>query len=566
MEEIQDNMITENVQADASAEQPMIGASDTSPPKKGRKKEKKEKKHCAAYRAVDRYFGLSARGTNIKTEIYAGILMCIEVACFMMVMAYMLTNATDDIAQYTPIYYAIALVSVISTILMGVVCNAPFVQSLSLGMVVLIISLFGNYAGLTYANVMAIALVSNLIYMVVMLIRPAREFIFNAVPEGLRKVMPAALGAFIIVYALIETNIFSVNTTDFSGNLGAAGDPVSFFGFSYITFNLDTSDIANFYTYMPIVMAIVAFIVMAVLKNYKIKHATIISFGVSLLVYLVCWAIRGNFTDYNLYAFFTPSYAGYMHYNTAGLSRMFNSQLLWNAFETGFDFSALSESIGMAGVIGVILASVVSFLVIGVSETGAAVCGHGYLTDGLEENGRAKYAGGHSFLLERAKAAKIASCANVYTINALSSVIGCAIGGGPVAVRAESAVGGAEGGKTGLSAIIAGLLLIVAVFNTFFNGIFINGTIVCGLMLYVGMMLLTSLKHVDFSDSSTALPALLMVVVTAVSANLTAGVAVGIVTYTLFKALRLKFKEIGIGTAVLTAIMVVTIISLWFVM
>src|SRR5699024_4504365 len=107
--------------------------------------------------------------------------------------------------------------------------------------------------------------------------------------------------------------------------------------------------------------------VMMVLKNYKIKHATIISLGVSLLVYIVFWAVRGNFTDYNLYSFFVPSYAGYMHYNTGGLDRMFNSQLLGQAFKTGFDFSALAANIGTGGVVGVFLSAMVSFLVIGVS-------------------------------------------------------------------------------------------------------------------------------------------------------------------------------------------------------
>lgn len=529
----------------------------------GKRNKKPKKPPCAAYRAIDKYFGFTVRGTNIKTEIYAGILMCIEVACFMMVTAFMLQQA-GDFGQWSFIYYAVALISMISTIIMGVICNAPLVQSISLGMVVLIVSILGNNEGLTYANVMAISLVSNFVYMVVMLVKPAREFIFNAVPEGIRKVMPAALGAFLIVYALIQMNVFTVNTTNFSGNLTAAGDAISFFGFSFITFNLDTSDVANFYTYMPIIMAIVAFAVMVVLKNYKIKHATIISLGVSLVVYIICWVVRGNFTDYNLYSFFVPSYAGYIHYNTGGLDRMFNSQLVGQAFKTGFDFSALEANIGTGGVVMVFLASMVSFIVIGVCETGAAVCGHGYVTDGLSDDGKALYTS-HTFLREKRVVGIIESCANVYSVNAACSIIGCAIGAGPVAVRAESTVGGSEGGKTGLAAIVAGLLLIVAVFNTFFNGIFINGTIVYGIMIYVGLMLLTSLKHVDFTDVNTALPTLLMVVTAFISTNLTASVAVGIIVYVVLKILRLKFKEIGIGTYLLAVVMVIALLCMGYI-
>ncbi len=531
-----------------------------------RKKDKPKKPPCAAYRAVDKYFGFSERGTNLKSEIFAGILMCVEVACFMMVTAMMLqTAAADEIARWTPLYYAVALISMISTILMGVICNAPFAQSISLGMVMLVIALLGNYAELKYANVMAIALVSNLVYMFVMLVKPAREWVFNAVPEEIRKVMPAAIGAFMIVFALIQTNVFTVNTLNFNGNItGNAGDPVSFFGFSYITFNLDTSDSANFYTYMPVIMAIVAFAVFALLKSFNLKHSAIIAFGGTTLVYAVCWAIRGNFTDYNLYAFFVPSYGGYMHFNTAGLSRMFNSQLLGQAFKTGFDFSALTEAAGGGAVALLFIGSVISFLVVGVCETGAAVCGHGYVAGTLKENGRPIYTF-HTFTGGKAVVGTIQSFADVYTVNALSSVIGCALGAGPVAVRSESIVGASEGGKTGLSAIVAGLLLIVAVFNTFFNGIFINGTVAYGLMLYVGFMLLTSLKNVDFTSATSALPALLMVVVTAVSTNIAAGVAVGIIAHTLFKVIGLKFRQVSIGTYVLTVFMIVAVISMWYV-
>mgnify|MGYP001623894753 CR=1 FL=1 len=116
-------------------------------PKKGKRKNKPKKPPCAAYRAVDRYFGFTARGTNIKTEIYAGILMCIEVACFMMVMSFMLQEA-GGFGQWNFIYYAIALISMISTILMGVICNAPFVQSMSLGIVVLIERCWATTQGL----------------------------------------------------------------------------------------------------------------------------------------------------------------------------------------------------------------------------------------------------------------------------------------------------------------------------------------------------------------------------------------------------------------------------------
>lgn len=542
--------------------------------KKKEKAAKPPKEHCAAYKAVDKFFCLSERGTNIKTEIFAGMLLFFEVICFMMVNAELVSSSVSDITQYYQVYFATIIISAASSVLIGLACNAPFVQSVSLGMSVLIISIYGQSSGLTYANVMAIALVSNLIYFLVMVIKPAREFIFNAIPVQVRKALPAAMGAFLVVYVLVQCNILTLTSADFTGDLdkmAAAGDPISYFGLNYITIALNT-DKANWYGYMPVITGLISFALMLVLKAFKRKHATIISFGVGLLIYLIMWVIRGNFMDYYLYAFITPSYGSMYFYDSLSrISKLFNSQLFMSAFNSGFDFSAYisqltadkAELLGVAveevsingglEVFSLFLVSALSFLVLGISETGAAVCGSGYISGSLDEEGR--YLNKSQPLF-----GKVGGYVNVYSVNALSSVAGCIMGAGPVVVRPESAVGADEGGKTGLTAIVAGLLFIVALFDLVFSGVFINGMVVYGILIFVGLSMLTAMKNCDFSSVNSALPFLLTVVISAVTLNLATAVAIGIIVDTLVKALSLKFREVKLGTWILTAFMLLVVV------
>lgn len=528
------------------------------------KQVKKEKTPSAFMRGLDSFFCFSKRGTNIKTEIFAGLLMFLEVACFTMVNAYLLSSNVGY-PQYYGIYFATILISAISSVLIGVLCNAPFTQATSLGLILLMVSIYGQYSGLTYANIMAIGLVSNFVYFLAMVIPPVRKFIFTGIPQSIRKALPAAMGVFVIVYVLLQMNVLTLTEMDYTGKLqsmAAAGDPITHFGITYITLNM-TIDPTNWYGYMPAIMAIVAFVLMMVLKRFKLKHATIISFGVTLVVYLILFAIRGNFLDYYLYAFITPAYGSmYFYQGPEFVTRMFSKQLFLQAFTSGFDFSAYEAARSAAieagtaagpSVTTLFVSTALAFLITGVSETGAAITAHSYVTGLQDENGSALY-------LENSTFKKAAPFVNAYSVNALSSMIGCALGAGPVVVRAESAVGGSEGGKTGLSAIVAGLLFIPCLFNLIFNGVFINGMVVYGILLYVGFHLLTSLKNCELSDVTGALPVLLMIVCAGFTMNLATAISVGIIADLVINLLLFKFKNMKPATFLLSIILLLGLI------
>lgn len=549
-----------------NTEEAKVAATETQA-ETGKKKQKPAKKHGAVYNALDKFFGFTDRGTNIKTEIFAGILLFVEMAFFLYVNAMMLSNTINDginggnLVPVNSLYFIMTMVSCVTTVAIGVFCNAPFVQAGSLGITMLIVSIAGEYAGLTYANIMAISLVANLVYLVVMVIKPVRQFIFNAVPDSIRKALPAAMGIFLIVYVLVQMNVLTITSYDFSDvflavqNTGAA--QLGFFGISFVGLSLDSMTADTFFNVAPFVVGLIAFIILLVLKRFKVKHATIISFGGTFVIYLILYYfVRLNavgLADYDFFSFITKySYGEKIYYSTSNVMNYANMKYLWIAFKEGFDFTAYTEA-GGTGVAGIFIASVVSFLILGVSETGTAVNACGYITGSLDEKGQAMY-------ISQPLYKKAADYVNVYSVNALCSVLGCALGAGPVVVRAENTVGAHEGGKTGLTAIVAGILLIIPMFTLTFAAVFCNGNVIYGIMVFVGFVLLTSLKNCDFSSVISIIPFMLTVLLTAFTLNLATALTIGIIADTLIKALTFKFKQISVGNWVLFGVMVIILV------
>ncbi len=524
-----------------------------------------QKEHNGVYRAVDGFFRLTERGTNIKTEIFAGLLMYFEVVCMTAVASQMIASQAG-IASFSTVYFGIMLMTVISTILMGLICNAPLMQSVSMGSVVLIVSTMGTNLGMTLSNVLFIAMISNAIYLVAMVIPPVRKFISEAVPQQIKKAMPAALGAYLLVYGLSQLNLFGSTTYNYNAvleSMAAAGDALPHWGTTLVDFGMENAAFGGWYAQAAIITAAVAFLSMTILHARRFKHATILSFLITVVVYAAMWVLRGNFMDYYLYAFITPAYGGMYFYD--GIQRIwgeFSATMLAKPLTEGMDFTkyvnyltyleAQAQGVSMdqvtvdatGKIVALIGTTAASFLVLGVSETAASVRSYAYAA-GVEDP---------KTITANPHLGGIGKILDAYSINALCSSVGCALGMGPMTVRPENVVGAQEGGKTGLAAIVAGLLAIISVFNLVLAGLFLDGIIVMGMLLFVAVTLLGSIRDCDFSSPGASVPFLATVAAAAVTQNLAMAILLGIALDTLVRFLDFRAEKIKIGSIVLTLV------------
>ena len=144
--------------------------------------------------------------------------------------------------------------------------------------------------------------------------------------------------------------------------------------------------------------------------------------------------------------------------------------------------------------------------------------------------------------------------------NSLGTTIGSALGMSPVVSFIESSTGVAAGGRTGLMAVGAAFLFILALF---FAPLFLLIPVqaVAPALIIVGFYMISSIFEVDFTDFTEALPAYLCMIIMPFTFSIAQGIILGVLSYVVIKLLVGKFKDISLALYILAALFLVKIIT-----
>ena len=137
----------------------------------------------------------------------------------------------------------------------------------------------------------------------------------------------------------------------------------------------------------------------------------------------------------------------------------------------------------------------------------------------------------------------------------LGTSVGAVLGTSTVTTFVESSAGIAEGGRTGMTALSTGLLFAVALF---FAPLFllIPSAATTGALVLVGVLMLSSIKDVDFDDISEALPAFVTVIMMILTYNIAEGMSLGLISYTLVKTLSGRWRHVSLTLYIVSALLV----------
>ena len=176
---------------------------------------------------LNRTFKLEERGTNVRTELIAGITTFMAMAYILMVNAGMFTSTIklDSGAilslgvPFGAIYIATALSAVVGTVLIGLLANLPLAQASGMGLNAFFVYTACFGLGFSYANALLFCLVDGLIF-ILLTVTGLRRIIFEAIPSAVKAAIPAGIGLFIAFIGLRNAgqscNLQSVG----QGNLG----------------------------------------------------------------------------------------------------------------------------------------------------------------------------------------------------------------------------------------------------------------------------------------------------------------------------------------------------------
>lgn len=468
---------------------------------------------------MEKFFKLKENGTTVKTEIIAGLTTFMTMAYIIALNPNLLTNfGAEGSALWNGVFLATCISSAIGTILMALLANKPFAMAPGMGLnsfFAVVVANIVSITGLTYLEsfqtALCIILIEGLVFIVLSVLN-VREKIVEAIPLGIRLGISPAIGLMLLNIGLgSNAGVYS----ETGGPFYAMRD---FFG--ALTPGLAKTNMGSGYATMvlSVVTMFIGLFVIVVLAHKGVKGAVLLGILVSSIIY---WAGEAIFLDVNPFA----SLKG------ASFVPAFGDMVETTLFK--FNFSTLLE-IGWFTVITL----VITFCIIDMFDTIGTLVGTASRANMLDEKGN----------MPQMKEALLS--------DAIGTVVGSATGTSTVTTFVESASGVEAGGRTGLTALVTGIMFLACMFIAPIAAI-IPAAATSSALIYVGLLMIGGLKKIDFDDITQLLPAALMLIAMPISGSIGHGIGLGLISYTVIKVFTGKAKEVSVLTYIISLLFMV---------
>ncbi len=460
---------------------------------------------------LDNFFKISERGSNIKTEIIAGLTTFFAMAYIVVtnpnqVVGFTFGGVFDNI--WNAVYVASILVAVVGTLLYAFYAKLPFAQACGMGLnsfffvsFILPALLSGGDPVTGYREGLCVILLSGIIFLALS-VSGVRSYIARSLPDCLKKAIPAGIGLFIAFIGFKNVGIIQANQYTFVQLFdfhGAIADKTAFDAWCAIA---------------PVVLALLGLFLIAVLDKKNVKGSVIISIAaVTVLYYLTTWTlptfdlgkIGQSFKDFGEYGFL-------------------------GAFK-GFSIFAG----GATAIINAIVL-IITFCLVDMFDTIGTLYGTASQADMLDENG-------DPIEIDKSMAS-----------DSVATVTGAVLGTSTCTTFVESAAGVAAGGRTGLASLVTSLCFAACLFLTPLAAI-VPACATAPALIYVGVLMLKNFAKVDMTDITAAVPAFLALIMMPLTYSISNGIAVGAISYVLITLATGKYTKKDI---------IVTIIAILF--
>jgi adenine/guanine/hypoxanthine permease len=422
---------------------------------------------------LDRFFRLSARGTDVRTEVTAGLTTFVTMAYIIFVQPAVLS--TDLAGRPTGIDFGAVLVatcvgSALASILMGLVADYPIALAPGMGENFFFVTVVMALAKLgipdAWQTALGMVFLSGVAFILLTLLR-VREAVIDAISPGMRHGIAVGIGLFIASIGLQHAGVI-------------VGKPGTLVG---LAASLASADVAVFAA---------GLLTAAVLLVRGVRGALLWGILVSSLAALA--AGRIGFTG------------------LVGLPEVHSR-------------AALAMNVGRA-LDPALLPFVIVFLFMGLFDTVGTLVGVAEQA-GLMEHDR----------LPRANRALL--------VDATGITAGACLGTSTITCYIESAAGVAAGGRTGLTAVVAGILFLAALFvGPLVRMVASYPPITAPALVLVGAMMMQNVRKIAWDDPSEALPIFLTVAGIPLSSSIADGLALGFVSYPVVKLLGGRRREV----------------------
>ncbi|MFB9238630.1 NCS2 family permease [Plantactinospora siamensis] len=447
--------------------------------------------------ALDRFFEITRRGSTVKREIVAGVTTFATMAYIVVLNPLIIGTAPDQggkILGIAPVAGVTALVAAVMTILMGVVGRVPFAVATGLGLNAFVA--YSVASRMTWAQAMGLVVIEGVI-IAILVITGFRQAVFRAIPGELKAAIAAGIGLFIAIIGLVDGGLVR-RVPDAAGTtvpvqLGADGTLRGWTTIVFIIGLLLTAVLVARRVRGGILLGILATTVVAVIVDRVVKPGPAFVDG------------KPNPTGWQLNVPTLPD----------PLFKAPDLHLLGNV------------SFGAFANVGVMTALLLIFTLV--------------LADFFDVMGTTVGLSRQAGLVT--PEGDIPRLGQVLFVDGVAAAAGGAASASSATTYVESSSGIAEGGRTGLTSVVTGVLFLAALLLTPLVSL-VPSEAAAPALVIVGALMIRQVRDIDFTDVGVAVPAFLTMVLMPFTYSITNGIGAGFLSWVLIRLVQGRAREV----------------------
>ncbi|WP_057737273.1 NCS2 family permease [Liquorilactobacillus uvarum] len=482
---------------------------------------------------MNKFFKLEENKTNVTTEILAGLTTFFAMS-YILFVAPNILGLTGMPTQ--AIFLATIISSAVSTLIMALFANVPYVQAPGLGLATFFTYTVVLQLGFSWQQALALVFLCGVINVIVTVTK-IRRLIIKSIPDVLQHAIGGGIGIFVayigvknagfLKFITDKDGILSINGTAYNAGTTHFKGGVS----SIVSNSSVTPALINFNQAAPL-LALIGLIIMIflVVKNFR---------G-AILIGIVLTTIIG-----------IPM--GVTHTELAGGNSLGESfRQLGTTVGAAFGSKGMGSLFADPGRVLLAIMTIFAFSLTDIFDTIGTFIGTGKRTGIFSAKDEAEFFNGHGFKSKMDR--------SLFS-DAIGSVISAIFGTSNVTTFVESASGIGVGGRTGLTSLVAAIMFLLSSLLAPFIAI-IPDVATAPALIVVGIMMMASFKNIDWNNLEDAIPAFFASVFMAICYSISYGIAAGFIFYIGVKVAKNKFKEIHPMMIVCTLLFILNFIVL----
>ena len=439
---------------------------------------------------MEKFFHLKENGTTVSTEILAGLTTFFAMAYIIVVNPQILSQTG---MPWGGVFLATIIAAIAGTLVMGLFANVPYAQAAGMGL-----NAFFTYTvcfglGFTWQQTLCMVFLCGIINIIITVTK-IRKMIIKSIPPMLQHAIGGGIGLFVAYVGMLNVDLITF-TPDAETTSAVGATP------GLATFN------------NPVLWVFLIGLVLAIAFTVlKVKGGLLLAIAITTVVGI---------------PFGVTSMA-----DSVSISDTFSQ--LPQTFGAIFSAEGFPALFSDPAKLPLVLVTIVAFSMSDTFDTIGTFIGTGRRTGIFSEEDERSLESGHGFSSKMDKA---------LFADSIATSIGAICGTSTTTTYVESAAGIGAGGRTGLtSVVVAACFAISAFLSPVISAVPSAAT--AGVLVIVGCMMASSLKEIDWSEISEAIPAFFAAVFMAFSYSISYGIAGGFITYCIVMSCKGKAKDV----------------------